>query len=111
MRWRITLAFVTVIAVAVLLAGGGALQLVHHTQMVQAQNNVKRATQILVNAVKGKSGNDFAKQDVQDVIKQIALLNNETVLTIDGHGNLIGDPPPGIPAPVFNRQGKLLLSS
>ncbi|HWD25135.1 MAG TPA: HAMP domain-containing sensor histidine kinase, partial [Acidimicrobiales bacterium] len=110
MRTRITLAFITVIALAVLLAGGGALLLVRHTQTAAAQTYVRRATIILVNAFKGKSGNDFAKQDVQDLIKQIALLNNETVITVDRSGNLVGDPPPGIPAPVFNRLGKSLVS-
>src|SRR5229473_5176820 len=102
MRTRITLAFITVIALAVLLAGGGALLLVRHTQTVATQAYVRRATQTLVNAVKGKSGNDFAKQDVQNVMRQIASLNNESVITVDHNGNLISSSPPGIPAPVFN---------
>jgi two-component system sensor histidine kinase BaeS len=96
-RARITLAFVTLIALAILLAGGGALLLVRHSQSTNAQRNIARAAAIYVNAVRAKQGGDFVKPDVAAVIKQIAGLNGETVITVDHAGVITSPPPPGIP--------------
>jgi signal transduction histidine kinase len=108
LRARITLAFVLLIALAVAGAGGGASILVRHSQGVAAQRNIARAAQILVNAVKAKEGGDIAKPDVFAVIKQIASLDSETVVTVNEHGGLVSAPPPGIPAAEIERQGKVL---
>jgi two-component system sensor histidine kinase BaeS len=112
MRARITLAFVTLIALAVLLAGGGALLLVRRSQSVQAQTNVARATEIFVNAAKGSAAVDINKPDVLKVLKQIASLSSESVITLDQNGHLLnGSPsPPGIPKSEIDRQGKSLLT-
>ena len=90
MRLRITITFVSLLAVALLLAGGASLLLVRHAQSEDIQRTVLAETKALAKAVNSPSiGVTIAQNAVFQVIKSVSNLNAEGIVTVASNGHVV----------------------
>ncbi|HLI15275.1 MAG TPA: HAMP domain-containing sensor histidine kinase [Acidimicrobiales bacterium] len=103
MRARITLAFVAILAVALLLAGAVSLLLVRAAARRSAEATVLRQAEALVAAASRlptvsnpTSASAFAA--LLPLLHSITGLSNPVVLVLQPSGRFVGAPPPGLPS-------------
>ena len=97
MRARITLAFVTTLAIALLVASAASLLLVRHASSISAQRTVlKQASAIQRNP------KVLTSPGVLPLIREIAGINSASIIVINSNGQLASDSPPNLPASDIN---------
>ena len=97
MRARITIAFVTTLATALLVASAASLLLVRHASSISAQRTVlKQASAI------ERNPSVITSPGVVQLIREIAGINSASIIVINSNGQLASDPPPNLPASVIN---------
>lgn len=94
MRARITIAFVSILAIALVLSGGVSLLLVRHAASLNAQSTVLREARVVKAAVKNtRTVPLFENSDFFGVVK--SLLGAETTTVVIENGRLLPAPRPG----------------
>jgi signal transduction histidine kinase len=105
-RLRITIAFVVLLAVGLLFAGGVSLLLVRHAQSEDTQQTVLTEAKALVAAVNSPAGKLITNEAVFGVITRVTNLNQEGIVTVAANGSVLHTTSPDVPASAVN--GELL---
>lgn len=97
MRARITFAFVTTLATALLLASAASLLLVRHASSINAQRTVLSQARAIE-----RNPSVITSPGVVPLIREIAGINSASIIVINSNGQLASDPPPNLPARVID---------
>lgn len=91
MRARITIAFVSTLAIALLLASAASLLLVRHAASLSAQRTVLNQAKAIQ-----RYPTVVHEQGVLRLMQAIAGIDNESVIVINSNGSLASNPPPNL---------------
>ncbi len=97
MRTRITIAFVSTLAAALLVASAASLLLVRHASSINAQRTVLQQARAIQ-----RNPSVITRPGVVPLIREIAGINSASIIVIDANGRLASDPPPNLPADVID---------
>ena len=92
MRTRITLAFVALLAIALVLAGGVSLLLVRHA----ASNNAKSTLLVQAHAL-AANPKAVELKGVLPLLTDVGGITADGILTVSGNHKILGSAPPGVP--------------